>query len=476
MSELSVGLVWKFAEKSSAQIISFAVSIILARLLLPEQYGLIAIVNVFIIIADVFLSAGFSNALVQKKNSDEVDFSTVLILNTVISFVIYVLLFLLAPYIALFYNNEELTMVLRVLGVKLIFAAYGGIQQAYISRYMLFKRTAIATIIASSFSGMIGIATALLDCGVWALVAQQLSQTLIQIALLQLVIKWKPKLIFSRSRADGMLSYGLLFLVSNLLDTLSTQIRGLLIGKMYSSSELAYYNRGDSYPQVLLNSINNTMHVVLFATYSQRQDNICVVKKLARKSVKMSTFIVFPMMTGLAVVAKPLVLILLTDKWLSCVPFLQVACVTYATWIIQIVNQEAITALGKANNYFTITIIRSLFSLMVLVFSAQFGVVYIAISAAIANVFSVVLVMYYSNKVFGYNIRELLYDIFPTISKCFIMAVVVYVLNYFIYSNMTLLILQILVGVVTYLGLSYYRRDQELTILIAKYRQKKGGS
>lgn len=474
MSELSIGIVWKFAEKSSAQIISFVVSIVLARLLLPEEYGLIAIVNVFIIIADVFLSAGFSNALVQKKNSDEVDFSTVFVLNTAISVVIYILLYFLAPYIAVFYNNDELTAVLRVLGVKLIFASYGGIQQAYISRYMLFKRTAIVTIIATFFSGAVGIIAALIGYGVWALVAQQLSLTLIQIILLQIVIKWKPKFAFSKNRAQGMLSYGLLFLLSNLLDTLSTQIRGLLIGKMYSSSELAYYNRGDSYPQVLLNSINNTLHVVLFATYSQRQENIEEVKSMAKKSVKMSAFLVFPMMTGLAVVARPLVSILLTDKWLACVPFLQVACVTYATWIIQIVNQEAITALGKADNYFTITVLRSVFSLMALIVSAQFGVICIAVSAAISNIFSVVLVMHYSNKIFGYGIFELLCDIFPAVSKCVIMAVIVFMLTLIINNNLVLLIIQVLTGIATYFGLAYYRGDQELITLIAKYRHKRG--
>lgn len=459
MPSLLTGIIWKFMEKASAQIISFVVSIILARILLPEQYGLIAMVNAFIAIADVFLSAGFSNALVQKNNSDNLDFSTVFSLNIIISFFIYIILFLSAPFIATFYANSNLILLIRVLAIKLLFSAYGGIQQAYIARYMLFKNTAIVTILATLFSGVCGIFFALFGAGVWSLVIQQLSLIIIQIVLLQIVIKWKPVLKFSIKRAKEIFSYGVNYLAANLLDTFSTQMRSLVIGKFFSDTELAYYNRGDSYPQLLLNSINNTMHVVLFAAYSKEQEKR-KIKLLVRKSVRIGAFVIFPMMTGLALIARPLVFILLTDKWLPCVPFLQIACLTYATWILQIVNQEAITAMGFANIYLKITIIRSGFNILILLFALKFGVLYVAVSAAIANIFSTILVLHYTKTLFDYTLFELVEDILHTVISCGIMGLLLYVEHIFVHQSATLLAIQVISGTIIYLCVSYLQNRE----------------
>lgn len=473
MSNLSTDIVWKFIEKTSAQVISFVVSIVLARLLLPEEYGLIAMVNAFILIADVFLSAGFSNALVQKNDSDDKDFSTVFIINLIISFAIYILLFVLAPIIANFYEEYKLVLVLRILGVKLLFSAYGGIQQAYISRHMMFKNTAVVTILATLFSGVCGVLSAALGGGVWALVIQQLTLVVVQIVLLQLVIKWYPRLVFSSDRAKAMFSYGIHYLFANLLDTISTQLRSLVIGKFYSGSELAYYNRGDSYPQLLLNSINNTMHVVLFAAYSKKHEQKREIKKLVRKSIRMGSFVIFPMMTGLAFVAKPLITILLTAKWLACVPFLQIACLTYATWILQIVNQEAITAMGFADIYFRITIIRSCFNIIVLLLAVRMNVFCVAISAAVANMFSTVLVMHYTENIFGYNLFEMLCDIVRTIICCTVMGAIVYFESQFIHSSFVLLAIQVLSGVAVYLGASFFINREALNYVCDSYIKRR---
>lgn len=457
-------------EKAAGQIVSFIVSIVLARLLLPEQYGMIAMVSVFIVIADVFVSTGLSATLVQKKDSDELDFSSNLCLNIALSIFLYAFLFFFAPYIAKFYNIAQLSAVLRVLGIRLLFSSYSAIQQAYISKHMLFRNTAVTTIIATLISAAVGIGMAFFGYGVWALVGQQLSQIIVQVLMLSLTIKWKPGFKFSWIRSKEMFVYGSNILTANLLDTINNQMRSLIIGRFYSDSDLAYYNRGDSYPQMLLSSINNTLHVVLFAAYSKEQDNLSVVKRIVRQGVKLGSFIIFPLMTGLAMIARPLITIMLTEKWIECVPYLRIACFTYSTWIIQIVNQEAIMALGYAGDYLRVTVVRTLFSLGTLMVAMRFGVVAVAISAALSNVFSVIIIIWYSKKHFEYNYLELIKDILPALTISFVMAICVYPLSLIPIPMLLTLVVQVITGAVVYICVSMLTKNESFhwAIQIAK--------
>lgn len=473
MHRMFSGVLWKFLEKISSQLISFIVSTILARILLPEQYGVIAIVNVFIMLADVFLTSGLGNSLVQKKDSDQRDFSTVFYINLFISFVLYGVFFVSAPYIAKFYNNNVLTNVLRVLGLRVIISSYGSIQQAYISRHMCFKKTSIVTIFATMISGASGIVLALTGAGVWALVAQQLILVICQNIFLFLVIRWKPAFYFSIERAKELWPYGSRILFANFLDTLSTQMRSLLIGKSYSNSDLAYYNRGDAYPQLVLSSINNTLHIVLFASYSKEQDDINAIKNLVRKTIRFGTYLVFPMMAGLVIIAEPFITILLTEKWMGCVPYLKIACFSYATWILQIVNQEAIMALGKSNSYLRLTTARSLFSFITLFISLRFGVMHIALSALLTNVFSTFLVMHYSERFFGYTVLELINDICPNLLYCLIMYIGTVWIRYIITNNYVLVIAQIVLGIVLYFVSSILFHDDSINYIVQALKKIK---
>ena len=352
------GLFWKFGERISAQLISLIVSIVLARLLSPDDYGAVALVMVFITIANVFVASGFGNALIQKKNADNLDFSSVFYLNIALGLVLYAVLFFASPAIASFYNMPVLSPALRVLGIRIVVASVNSVQQAYVSRHMLFKRFFWSTLFGTLVSGVVGITMAYHGFGVWALVAQYLTNTCTDTIVLWFTVKWRPIFRCSLERAKGLFSYGWKLLVSALLDTGYKQLRSLIIGKKYTSADLAYYNQGDKYPGLIVNNINTSISSVLFPAMSQFQDDRERVKQMTRRAIQISSYIMWPMMIGFAVVAEPFVSLVLTDKWLPCVPFIRIFCFTYGLYPIHTANLQAINALGRSDLFLRLEIIK----------------------------------------------------------------------------------------------------------------------
>ena len=446
--------IWKFMERVAAQVISFAVSVILARILMPEEYGIIAIVNVFIAFADVFIASGISNSLIQKDEVDELDFSTILVLNIGISFLLYIFLYFTAPIISGFYEQPSLILILRILGIRIILSGYKAVQQAYLVRNMLFKQGSIISLISNLFSGAAGILLALCGYGIWALVFQQIALVLSEIILQIIFLKWFPKIMFSHERVSNLFSYGNDIMLSSFLDTLNNQARVLMIGKFYRSSDVAYYNRGDAYPQLLINSINSSLNVVLFSTFSKEQNNLTIVKDLLRKSIKIGTYIVFGILTGLAIVAKPLIVLMLTAKWEECVPYLQIACFSYATWVVQIPNNEVIKGLGFSKSFLKITIIRVIVGLSMLFLSIGRGVLFISLITFVTNLLSTILVCDWSRRNINYSIEEQLKDIAPAMILSIVMACVLAVFPIFISNYAILLFVQVVFGAAVYLAIS----------------------
>ena len=264
-------LLWRFAERCGAQGVAFVVSIILARLIAPETYGTIAIVTVFITILNVFVDSGMANALIQKKEPDDLDFSTVFFFNVFICLVLYAVTFLAAPLIASFYNDASLVSVLRVLSLIIVISGVRNVQQAYVSKHMIFKKFFYATIFATLGSAVVGICMAYSGLGIWALVGQQLSNSFFGTVFLWLTVKWRPKWMFSFSRLKGLFSYGWKLFVSSMIDTLYIDIRQLIIGKMYSSNDLAFYNRGQQFPQLIVNNINSSFKYPFLAINSSKR-------------------------------------------------------------------------------------------------------------------------------------------------------------------------------------------------------------
>lgn len=454
MSKIISNLIWKFSERMLAQVVTFIVSIVLARLLSPAEYGTIALVMVFITIADVFANAGFGNALIQKLHVDNIDYSSVLYFSLGISFIIYGILFLSAPYIADFYHSQILCSVLRVLGLRVPIAAFNSVQQAYVSKNMLFKRFFFSTLFGTLLSGVVGCVMAYRGFGIWSLVGQYLTNTIVDTTVLWFTVRWRPNLVFSFERVKTLFSFGWKLLVSSLLDTGYQQLRSLVIGGKYTSSDLAYYNRGQQYPQLVVTNVNTSISSVLFPAISQNQENLDAVKNMTRRAIKTSSYIMWPLMFGLAVISKPLVSWMLTDKWLPCVPYLQIACFNYAFWPIHTANLEALKAIGRSDLFLKMEIIKKIIGLALLVASMNFGVMAIALSMIISTILSSFINAYPNSKILKYSYIDQIKDMMPSILLSLLMSIVIYPISIIINNSLLLIIVQVLIGGMIYMLLS----------------------
>lgn len=448
------GMIWKFMERIGSQLVTAIVSIVLARILMPEDYGIISLVTIFITICDVFISSGFGNALIQKANADEVDFSSVFYASLAISAVLYVVLFFTAPLLAGFYENDIITPIIRVMGLRLPIAAIYSVQQAYVSRNMQFRKFFVATLVGTIASGGVGIGMAYGGCGVWSLVGQNMTNVLVNMVVLFFVVRWTPKLVFSFKKIKGLLSYGWKLLVSGLLETGYNQLRGLIIGKMYTTSDLAYYDQGDKYPALIANNINSSMNSVLLSAMSKRQDDREKVKQATRKSIRLSAYILMPCMIGLACVAEQFVHVILTDKWLPAVPFIQIMCVVYAFYPIHTANLTAIQAMGRSDLFLILEVIKKVVGIAGILISMWFGVLWIAIVSVITTVLASFINAYPNKKLLGYSYWEQVKDILPAIGVSILMGIPVYLMNYLPISSVVILVLQILAGMALYIAFS----------------------
>lgn len=453
------GIFWKFGERICAQGVSFLVSIVLARLLLPSEYGIVSLIIVFINIANVFVTSGLSSALIQKKDADEKDFATVFWCTVALSVALYIILYLLSPFVAEFYSNPELTLYLRIFSLKILISAYNSIQHAYVSRHMIFKKFFFSTIIGTVISGVVGILMAYLGFGAWAIIAQYLINSLIDTLVLNITVPWKPKFIFSIESAKSLLGFGWKVLATDLLGTVFDNLRSLLIGRFYTSADLAYYNKGQQFPALIGNNIDTTIVSVLFPAMSNANDDCKRVKGMTRRSMKTSSYIIFPMMAGLIATAKPLVTFLLTEKWLDCVVFLQLLCVSQAMTTISKANLQAIKALGRSDITLKLEFIKKPLYLIILLLAIRKGVLAIAVSMVIYSFIAAVINMFPNKSLLDYGIKEQIMDLLPATLFSLVMGIVVIQFNVLKLPNICILILQILVGVFIYIGLSILSKN-----------------
>lgn len=460
------GFFWKFNEQISSQLVSFIVQIVLARILSPKDYGVISLVNVFIILANVFVTSGFSAALIQKKNATELDFSTIFHCSFIFSIVIYILIYLLAPEIGEFCNSAALVPVIRVFALQLPLYAFNSIQQAYVSRHMAFQKIFVSTTLATILSGIIGIVLALINWGVWALVAQAILSTLFQTIVLFLEIPWKPKLEFSVSSAKKLLGYGWKVFGASFLGTFFNQLRNLIIGRFYSTSDLAYYNRGAGIPELLSNNIDGTISSVLFPVLSKHADNYNRLKSMTRRSIKTSTFIIMPLMFGLAIVAKPLTQILLTDKWLPSVPFMQCLCISGAFDSISNANMQVIKASGRSDILLKIEFIKKPLYLIFLLLSIKINIFAVAVSMAMYNILAMFINVGPNKKLINYSYREQFNDIFPSLFLSIFMSIIIFPIQFLNLNIFLKLILEMISGGIVYFVGAYFLKMEPLFYLL----------
>lgn len=451
---------WRFGERCGAQIVTFVVSVVLARILRPEDYGTIALVTVFTTIMQVFVDSGLGTALIQKRNADDLDFSSVFYFNFVVCLILYAGMFVAAPFIAEFYNDKQLIPIVRVISLTIIISGIKGIQQSYVSRNMLFKRFFYATLGGTVFSAFLGIGMAYAGCGVWAIVAQQLSNTAIDTLILWLTVKWRPKKMFSWYRLKNLLSYGWKLLASSLLDTIYNNLRNLIIGKIYSAADLAYYNQGDKFPKLVVTNINTSIDSVLLPTMSQAQEEHGRVKNMTRQAIKISTYIMAPLMVGMAVCAESIVDIVLTNKWLPCVPFLRVFCISYMFWPIHTANLNAIKAMGRSDLFLKLEIIKKIIGVILLIITMRISVEAMAYSLLVSSVCSQIINSWPNRKLLNYGYMEQIKDIIPILTLSLGMGVCVYFIGFISEISIIKLVVQLLLGAVVYvLGSVLFKVD-----------------
>ena len=401
--KVAANLFWRFLERGGSQIVSFVVSLVLARILNPAEFGPVSKVLVITAILTVFVDSGMANALIQKKDPDDLDFSSVFWFNICFCLLLYALLFLFSPLIARMYHEPDLTPILRVLGLVVVVAGVKNVQQAYVSKTLQVRRFFFATLGGTLLSAVIGITMARKGFGVWALVAQQLTSVSVSTAILWLTVGWRPRKMFSLERLKSLLRYGWKLFASQMLDTIYLKIYPLVVGIRYTNADLAFFERGNSWPNLLTENINASIDSVLLPVLSAEQENKTRVRDMTRRAIKTSSYLMMPMMAGLAACARPLVKLLLTEKWLPCVPFMQIYCVIYAFYPLHTANLNAIKAVGRSDVFLKLEIVKKTLETVVLLITMRFGVIYMALGQLFVSVCAQVINAWPNRKLLNYS-------------------------------------------------------------------------
>lgn len=458
-----VGFFWRLGERVGAQGVSFVVSIVLARLLSPADYGTIALVTVFTNILGTFIDSGLGHALLQKKDADDLDFSSVFFFNMAMCFTLYAGMFFGAPFIARFYNRPELTSLVRVLSLSLVITGFKAMPQSYAFKNMLFKKFFFATLGGTLFSAALGIFMAYKGFGAWALVAQQLTNAAIDTVILWITVKWKPIWKFSGKRLKGLFSFAWKLLASALLDKGYNNLRSLIIGKVYSPADLGYYNKAKNFPNLVIENVNTSIDSVLLPAMSTVQDKKDDLKNITRRSMKTSTYVMGPLLIGLAVCGKALISLLLTDKWLPSYPYMVIFCVTFVFYPVHTANLNAIKAIGRSDLFLKLEIIKKIVGIAAILITFKISVMAMALSLLVTSVLSQIINSWPNKKLMNYSYLEQLKDILPGILLAAFMGGCVYCVNFLHLNSIITLLIQVPLGGLIYIGLSYLLKLESFT-------------
>ena len=471
-SKIAPSLLWKILELGGTQGIQFIVSVILARILSPDEFGTIALITIFITIANTFVQSGFATALIQKKDVRDDDYSSVMWVSLACAVVMYFILYLSAPLISGYYAIPVLVPLIRVTGIILFPGALVSIQTSYVARNMQFRKLFIGSLAAVILSGTAAIILAVNGAGVWALSIQQIIYYFAMMLVMLFLISWKPKFVIAMNRVKEFFSFGWKILVAGLIDTIWTNVYGLIIGKKYSTAELGGYNRGDQFPKLIATNLGAALQSVMLPVYSTIQNDKEDLKNMLRSTIRYSSFILMPMMAGLMGVAKPLVSVLLTDKWLFCVPYLQILAAGYALYPIHTANLQAINAQGRSDLFLKLEIIKKISGIIFLFIGLQFGILIMLALKTLNELVCAVINSQPNKKLLGYGFIEQLTDILPTIICSVIMLGAVRAVASTGLDGIVLLIVQIIAGIAVYIGLSSIVNKEMLQSLKGSLRKK----
>lgn len=462
-----IGVLWSLLEKFTAQFSGFIVTLVLARLLTPDDYGTVALLTLVINISAVLLSCGFGQALVQKKNADDLDFNSVFYLSIGVSVVLYGTLFVLAPAVARFYSRPELVSLLRVLALTLPLNAIGGVQSAELSRKLLFNLSFRISWTRFVVTAMTGLSLALLKFGPWALVMSTVLGCVANVIASWKFIGWRPSLMFSWQRLGGLFSFGWKFSASWFLSVIYENIQGMIIGRVYTPADLAFVAKGRQIPNLAITAINGTIGTVTFPAMAQLQDEKDRVRFAMRKMIQCTTFVTFPMMFGLAVCARDVIPIFFGEQWGASVPFLMVACFSFLLYPFHTINLQTLSAIGRTDIFLWLEIVKKILGFTVMICSYRFGVLWMmASSAFIVGPLGVFINAFPNQKILHYTVAMQVKDTMPTFWVCCAMAAVVYPFCYLPLPSIARVALQTFVGAGVFVGVAWCFRIEPLRIYV----------
>lgn len=466
------GVVWSSIERFSTQGVQFLIMIIMARLLTPKDYGLIGMLAIFLAVAQSLIDSGFSQALIRKQDRTDVDNSTVFYFNIVVSSALYLILFIAAPFVADFYNQPELTSVMRVVCLGVILNSLAVVQRALLTVRIDFKTQAKASLSAAVISGCIGIAMAYCGFGVWSLVVQQLLNLSVNTLLLWIFSKWRPIAVFSWKSFHELFAFGSKLLASGLLDTLYRNIYPIVIGKLFSASSLGHYTRAQQFSEFPSSNITGIIQRVTYPVLCGIQDDMERLANVYRKFLKLSAFIIFPLMIGMSAVARPFIDIVLGTQWGFCGQLLQIICFAMMWYPIHAINLNLLQVKGRSDLFLRLEIIKKILGITVLCITAPFGLVVMCYGQIFNSIVALTINTYYTGKLINVGFIRQMKDLLPTILLSLTMFGAILLVNGFIEANMHRLIIGVLVGIIVYASGSYIFKFKELQTLFSLIRRK----
>lgn len=466
------GVIWSSIDKFSVQGIQFIIMLIMARLLSPSDYGLIGMLAVFIAVANSIVDSGFANALIRKQNRTDVDFSTSFYFNFVVGIVLYFVLFLVAPYIASFYNAPELVSVTRVLGLNLIINSLTIVQRAIFMIRVDFKTQSKASVTSVIISGIVGITLAYKGFGVWSLVVQTLLNSFINMFLLWVLSKWKPRREFSLDSFLNLFSFGSKLMISSVIDTLYKNIFTIVIGKKFLATDLGYYTRADQFVQMPSSNFTSIMQRVTYPILSSIQDDTIRLRSAYLRFLRISGYIIFPLMIGLAVLAYPVILFLLTDKWLFSAKLLQILCLSAMWYPIHAINLNLLQVKGKSNLFLRLEIIKKSVGIGILCITIPLGIVAMCIGSVISSLICLVINTYYTGIIINLGFIKQMKVLIPSLFYSFSMGVLIYFIIGYIHTPTIQLVVGLLLGGAYYLGISYVTKSRDLKEIVVLVKSK----
>ena len=463
------GLLWSSVERFSNQGMSFLFSVILARMLAPSDFGIIAMITIFFAVAQSFVDSGFSNALVRKTDRREEDFSTCFYFNIGVGIIAYIVLFLIAPLVASFYNQPILSPIIRITGLGVVLNSLCVVQQALFTIKIDFKSQAKVTLSATIISGVVGVVLAYQGYGVWALVWQGVVLSLVRMGLLWLMSKWRPTTGFSKSSFNYLFGYGSKLLASGLLDTIYNNIYPIVIGKFYTPVQLGNYSRALSFAQLPSSNITSILQRVTFPVLSTIQDDIPRLQANYRRLLKLSAFIVFPLMTGLAAVAFPMIRIILTPKWEGCSLYLQIICFALMLYPIHAINLNLLQVKGRSDLFLRLEVIKKIVGVCIMCITIPLGITAMCIGMVASSLIALFINTFYTGKLIDIGYLKQMRDLLPIFINSLLMGGVVFITIQFIMNDFFKLMVGGIIGGLYYLLSSYiFTRDEaaELKVLL----------